>query len=284
MINRNNYVIMIKNTFIFLCLLVISSFTSFSQTKIDTVYVKSIYSTTNTIKDSASYYRVRTIADGVLKAEDYRIEDSVMKCSGYYKSFDPYVKHGYFYFYSTDTMLVSSEGNYEEDKLSGVWKNYYSTSELWYTATYDNGIRSGMLKGYYKTGEVKRIEQYKKGKRVKGKCYTKSGKDTVYYEMYIMPSFPGGEKAMVRYILSKLQYPEQARINKIQGTVYISYVVNTDGSIIDVEVVKGREVHPLLDSAAQNCIKNMPTWTPGYVEGSPVKVKRMQKIKFTLPG
>ena len=265
--------------FIYLC----TGYSGFSQTKIDTVYIR--YSSNiaiNTTKDSAAYYRVRTISDGVLTAEDYSMKDSVLKCAAYYKTFDPYIRQGHCIFYSNDT-LKYSEGDYIEGEMSGIWACYYSTGERWYTETYINGIKNGMLKGYYKTGEVKRIEQYKKGKRVKGRCYTKDGKDTVYYKMHIMPSFPGGDKAMVRYFLDNIIYPEQAKINKIQGTSYISFVVNTDGSIIDVEIVKGKEVHPLLDRAARDCVKKMPTWTPGYLDGSPIKVKKYQRVKFVLP-
>ncbi len=272
----------IENLITLLLVFACTCLMSFSQTKIDTVYIKYPDATNNTTKDSAFYYRVRIISQGVLKAEDFSIDDSIRKCSGYYKSFDPYVKHGYFVFYINDS-IVDFEGNYIEDKLSGVWKNYYSSGELWFTATYSNGLKNGILKGYFKTGEAKRIEKYKKGKRVKGQCYTKFGKDTAYYEMYIWPSFPGGEKAMIDYFVKKIIYPEQAKINKIEGISYISYIVNVDGSISDVEVVKGKENHPLLDQAAMDCVRKMPTWTPGYIDGSPVKMKRVQRIKFLLP-
>ncbi|WP_157447009.1 energy transducer TonB [Cytophaga aurantiaca] len=274
-----------KNTFIhistFLFVFTATCLVSVSQTKIDTIYIKYLSSTISTTKDSASYYRVRTSINGILKASDYDIEDGMKECSGYYKSFDPDVKNGYFIYYFNDS-VISSEGNYAEDKMMGTWKEYYSSGELWYTKTFVNGITNGMLKSYYKTGEVKRIEQYKKGKRIKAQCYTRSGKDTAYYEVQILPAFPGGEKAKMDYFKKNIKYPEQAKINNIEGTVYVSYSVNKDGSISDVEVVKGKGVDPLLDQAALDCVRNMPNWTPGYNDGDPVKVRLTQRIKFTI--
>ncbi|WP_245553839.1 energy transducer TonB [Cytophaga aurantiaca] len=258
-----------------------SSYMGFSQTKIDTVYVKYHNAENNTTKDSASFYRVRTIAGGVLKAEDYSIEDSSLESSAHYKSFDPYVKQGYCIYYLNDS-VVYSEGDYMEGKKSGIWKKYYSSGELWYTETDVEGDRNGTLKGYYKTGEIKRIEEYKNDTLVTGKCYTKSGKDTAYYEMYIMPAFPGGEQAKMKYIQNHIIYPKKAMREHIQGTVYVSYVVTADGSIDDVKILKGKGVDELLDAEAIRCLKAMPTWTPGYIEGSPEKVRMIQRIKFSL--
>ena len=84
------------------------------------------------------------------------------------------------------------------------------------------------------------------------------------------------------YFKWHLIYPSKAVKEKIQGTVYVFYIINTDGSIVNVEIVKGKGVHPLLDDEAMRCVKEMPTWVPGYIEGVPVKVKRVQRVKFAL--
>lgn len=263
-----------------------TGYMSFSQTKIDTVYIKYPDAKANTTRDSAAYYRVRTVSGTELKAEDYSMKDSVLKCSAYYKSFDPNIKQGLFVDYSPNvngTLSVARiEGNYVNDKKDGIWKYYFSGGELWYTETYAEGYKNGMLKSYYKTGEVKRVEEYKDDKLMQGKCYTRDGKDTAFYNMFILPLFPGGEKAQHDYVIDHIIYPEQARKLGIQGIVFVSYVVNTDGSIGDVEVVKGKGAHPLLDRAAVDCVKQMPAMTPGYMDGTPVKVKMAQRIKFAF--
>lgn len=258
----------------------------FSQTKIDTVYIKYPGAIKHTTKDSASYYRVRTISKDTLKAEDYRIQDNTIACSGYYKTFDPYINNGFFVFYSTliygSFPAGRSEGNYLNDEKDGIWKYYYPSGELLYSETYIKGKQTGLLQGYYKTGEIRRRETYKDGKFITGNCYTRSGKDTVYYEMIARPTFPGGDQAMVKYIQNSVMFPKQARIDHIQGVVFVRFYINADGNVVDVEVVKGKGVHPLLDEEAVRCVKSMPKWTPGMVEGEAVKMVFITRIKFQL--
>ena len=252
----------------------------FSQTKIDTVYVKSIYSTSNTTKDSASYFRVRSTSDTLLMAEDFNLKDSSKECTAFYKSFDPYVKNGNYLRYVKS--IKSSEGYYLDDKMSGFWRYYYPSGELWYIETYIDGIKNGIVEGYFKTGETKRIEKYKDGKRTSANCFTKLGKDTTYYEIRSMALFPGGEKAMMEYFQKNLKYPYQAKRLNIHGIVYVFFVVKQDGHVDHVEIVKGRGVHPLLDNEAIRCTENMPVWTPGYSDGEAKEVRIIQRIKFIL--
>ena len=72
---KEQFQYVITTWFLFTC----TVYLGVGQTPIDTVYVKTMYATTNTIKDSASYYRIRTRANGVLKAKDYNIKDSVLQ-------------------------------------------------------------------------------------------------------------------------------------------------------------------------------------------------------------
>ncbi len=90
-----------------------------------------------------------------------------------------------------------------------------------------------------------------------------------------MPEFAGGERALQEYLRRALRYPAVARESEIQGTVYIGFVVETDGSISNVEVM--RSVHPLLDAEAVRVISGMPAWKPG--EQNQKKVR----VRFTLP-
>jgi periplasmic protein TonB len=89
------------------------------------------------------------------------------------------------------------------------------------------------------------------------------------------PSFPGGEGAMHRYIQENVVYPELSREMGEQGTVYVQFVVNSDGSIEDVKVVK--PVSDLLNKEAIRVVKSMPAWAPGEQAGKKVRVR------FTLP-
>ena len=244
----NNIKKIVEDFTIIFLLFICTDYMAFCQIKIDTVYIKYFDSAINTTKDSAYYYRVRTISNGILKAEDYSLEDGVIICSGYYKKFYPYIKQGSFVFYTSvidgGIVIGRIEGDYLNDKKDSIWKYYYPSGELCFTQTYVKGIKTGLLQGYYKTGEIRRIEEYKDGDLIQRNCYTKSNKDTICNEMFIRSSFPGGEKAMVEYLQNHIIYPKQAR--EIQGIVFIKFYVNTKGSIENVKVIKGKGVHLFL--------------------------------------
>ncbi len=89
------------------------------------------------------------------------------------------------------------------------------------------------------------------------------------------PEFPGGDAELMKFISNNIKYPVIAQENGIQGRVICQFVVNKDGSIVDINVV--RSVDPSLDKEAIRVIKSMPKWKPGMQRGKAVRVK------FTLP-
>ena len=95
-----------------------------------------------------------------------------------------------------------------------------------------------------------------------------------------MPSFPGGNAALMSYLNSNTKYPVVAQENGVQGRVIISFVVKRDGSISDVKVA--RSVDPSLDREAQRVVKSMPRWTPGKQNGQTVRVKYTVPVVFRL--
>lgn len=95
-----------------------------------------------------------------------------------------------------------------------------------------------------------------------------------------MPSFPGGEGAMLKYLSQNVKYPVIAQQQGIQGRVSCSFVVNADGTIRDIEVLRG--VDPLLDAEALRVLGLMPTWIPGQQRGENVAVKYTVPISFRL--
>ncbi|GAB3654995.1 energy transducer TonB [Echinicola sediminis] len=95
-----------------------------------------------------------------------------------------------------------------------------------------------------------------------------------------MPEFPGGLKAWGKFLYDNLKYPSQARRMGIQGTVYLVFVVNTDGSIQDVEILRG--VDGGCSEEAIRVLKKAPNWKPGLQGGRPVRVKMRLPIKFQL--
>ena len=94
------------------------------------------------------------------------------------------------------------------------------------------------------------------------------------------PEFPGGDAAMMKYLSENIKYPVIAQENGIQGRVICQFVVNKDGSIVDINVV--RSVDPSLDKEAIRVIKSMPKWKPGMQRGKPVRVKFTLPVSFRL--
>ena len=94
-----------------------------------------------------------------------------------------------------------------------------------------------------------------------------------------MPSFPGGNVALMSYLNGNTKYPVVAQENGVQGKVIISFVVERDGSISDVKVA--RSVDPSLDREAQRVVKSMPRWTPGKQNGQTVRVKYTVPVVFS---
>ncbi|WP_217277448.1 energy transducer TonB [Pedobacter foliorum] len=96
----------------------------------------------------------------------------------------------------------------------------------------------------------------------------------------IPPQFRGGMSGFATYLRDNLVYPRQARAKKTEGKVYVSFVVQGDGTITDVKAERG--IGDGCDEAAVEVIKNSPPWLPGVQNGKPVRVKYNIPITFTL--
>ncbi len=96
------------------------------------------------------------------------------------------------------------------------------------------------------------------------------------------PSYPGGDEARIRFLQENIQYPQMARESGIQGTVYVTFVVEKNGNVTDVRVLRG--IGGGCDEEAIRVIKAMPRWNPGKQRGKPVRVQFNMPIKFTLAG
>lgn len=95
-----------------------------------------------------------------------------------------------------------------------------------------------------------------------------------------MPMYPGGYGALMGYLRDNIHYPTVAAENGVQGRVVVGFVVERDGSITDVKILRG--VDPSLDREAMRVVKNMPKWTPGKQNGSAVRVKYQVPVSFRL--
>lgn len=96
----------------------------------------------------------------------------------------------------------------------------------------------------------------------------------------LMPQYEGGLEAMMKFIQKKIRYPRAPRSLGIDGTVFVRFVVNGDGSVSNVEVIRG--VHPDYDREAVRVISMLPAWKGGRHNGRPVSVRMVLPIKFDV--
>ena len=96
------------------------------------------------------------------------------------------------------------------------------------------------------------------------------------------PAFPGGDVARMKFLQDNIKYPQMARESGIQGTVYVTFVVERNGNVTDVKILRG--IGGGCDEEAVRVVQNMPKWEPGKQRGKPVRVQFNMPIKFTLAG
>ena len=132
------------------------------------------------------------------------------------------------------------------------------------------------VKGNDEAGEVLKAKEVIATEPVK----PKEEENKVFDVVEQMPSFPGGQAALMNYLNSNIKYPVIAEENGIQGRVVVQFVVGKDGSISNVHVVKS--VDPSLDKEAVRVVKNMPKWIPGKQNGQSVTVRYTLPVTFRL--
>lgn len=135
------------------------------------------------------------------------------------------------------------------------------------------------VKGNSDQGEILKVTQRVETEPVKAEPKPEV-ENKVFDVVEQMPSFPGGPSALMQYLSSNIKYPVVAQENGVQGRVVVSFVVERDGSITDVQVA--RSVDPSLDREAQRVVRNMPRWIPGKQNGQAERVKYNVPVAFRL--
>lgn len=146
---------------------------------------------------------------------------------------------------------------------------------------------ASMLKAVYDKKKEKKTkwmeqEQLRRDSTKKAKAVEDSIEqvNTVYLIVEQMPSYPGGQGALMKYISDNLQYPSDARESHVEGLVFVQFTVRKDGSITDAKVI--RSVEQSLDEEALRIIRSMPKWIPGKQNGKPVSCKYQVPVEFRL--
>ena len=160
-------------------------------------------------------------------------------------------------------------------------------------AARENGFQSGEIPFVNENGELKTLYLHSDGtltqitkdepKMEKAaedyKVLPNFSKD-IFLVVEEMPEFPGGDLEMRKFIAMNVQYPEEAKEEKISGKVFVQFVVNEEGNVENVGIA--RSVDPFLDKAAMDAVKSMPQWKPGKQSGKNVKVGFVVPINFQI--
>lgn len=104
--------------------------------------------------------------------------------------------------------------------------------------------------------------------------------DSIYTVVEQAPQYPGGVEALMNYLRENVHYPALALKSNIQGTVFVNFVVEPNGSISNVMILRG--IGGGCDEEAMRVVKNMPDWTPGYNDGRAVRVRYNIPIRFII--
>jgi len=142
-----------------------------------------------------------------------------------------------------------------------------------------NGVIEIVTKSQDFTERLTAFTEKNKGNMPPEKQTDSQGR-AIYNIVEEMPEFPGGQEGLMNYLGSNIKYPPEAQAGKIQGRVYIQFVINTEGQTEQLKILRG--VHPLLDNEAYRVIETMPAWKPGKQKGQNVSVSYTVPISFVL--
>lgn len=97
-----------------------------------------------------------------------------------------------------------------------------------------------------------------------------------------MPSFKGGDAAMIRFIQKNVKYPQLEKESGISGTCYVTFIVEKNGKLGEIKILRGVSGGPGLDKEALRVVKKMPKWKPGRQNGKKIRVQYNLPIKYTI--
>jgi TonB family protein len=236
-------------------------------TSFDTVqYFNSNWKLTS--KDSCAFYKIIKQNDAKYIIEYYK-NSGVITERGEYSSINPEVKSGHFVTFFADG-TISSEFETLDNKINGEFKEFHPNGKLSKKMFYEDNNRKGNPIEFSENGDVV------SSKQVENQDVEES--DTLDLRTDEIPKFPGGEKALRKFLEKNIYYPLNA--DEVEGIVIVSVIIEVDGSVSDIKILKS--AHPEFSAEAIRVMKLMPNWIPGKKEGEEVRVIIEIPILFSI--
>jgi TonB family protein len=215
-----------------------------------------------------------------------------------------YPKEGEYFTYNDSNKVVKlelySQGkkqgdqySFKEDGSISAWSYYKDDQVYYHSLYYDSGAIEDSISYdysqekvrmqrlcYHRNGQPERIELLEDDELIESTCYNDKGEEKAYVPYEEMPEFPGGVEGLQKYLAKALRYPNAAQKRGIQGRVYVQFVVDVNGRVENVKIL--RSVHPDLDEESLRVVNKMPDWKPGKRKGISVRVSYTVPLAFKL--
>lgn len=199
---------------------------------------------------------------------------------------DTLFKHTVYYMSDKKKSEISYVRQYNKKVL--ISQKYVGEKWIWFEngatelkAFYKDGQLEGEFCTYWPNGVQRRKDIYDNGKLVEGNCYDSTGNRIPDYFPYeTLPEFPGGDKALFKFLSKEVKYPSKAQSNGIQGRVITQFYVEPSGEITDIKILNNFNYD--LSIEAYRVVSVMPDWVPGTIEGKKIRAKFILPISFRL--
>lgn len=256
--------------------------------------------------DCGGNYTLEKLKDGSYVFKRYYAESKFITHFATYKSWRKKILHGLFEERWDDGTVVNKGmyednvrvgswrinenqvGSYDNGELHGEWKVFGEDTTVVQIINYDHGKLHGEQITFDSLGQVNYRAEYLYGELINTTA------DTTRRYVEENPRFPGCEhldldeleldkcaqRKMLEYVYGNLKYPRRARRLNIQGKAMVQFVVDTEGRVVDIDVLNG--VSNDIKAEVLTILRKMPTWRPGVQNGEKVKVRYTLPINFLL--
>jgi TonB family protein len=245
---------------LFFITLLLSTLSFAQKDKADTAYYNSRGD--KCAKEGSEYYMViQKLGKRIYRVGKITTSTNILERTGLFSDIDPMTREGLSTTYFSNGKK-SSEGNFVKDKQDGIWT-------IWDEGSTDSLVINCFNDGTYKNVYVPVSHDH-------------NNKMDVSYKLEHMPEYPGGIDSLMTYVGRNVKYPQVEKEAGISGTCYVTFVVDKDGSVTDVKILRGVKGGPGCDEEALRVVKSMPAWIPGEQNGKLVRVQFNLPIKFRL--
>ncbi|MEI6347773.1 MAG: TonB family protein [Bacteroidota bacterium] len=237
----------------------------------------------HTSEEFCTFYRIIKKNNNKFVVEYY--DNKALRIEiGEFSTLSPPIKNGQFMIYY-ETGAIKSRCNFVNNNIQGEGIEYHKNGTPQEISNFELNLKHGISTEFMDDSTLVVTRTYDKGKLIKEKFpfreIQEKGKfdSDIYVDTnVILPHFPNGENSMTSFIDKNLIYPIEAKKNGIAGEVITQFVVEIDGTLSNIKVIKS--IHPLLDKEAIRIIKLMPKWVPAKKRGKPIRLKYKWHAKF----